>query len=85
MQRAGIIKIIGRYFAGDSPSPSGSEIAKQNFVVGIAGKIFFVIEKMQRLITEQRRSFTESSPEDDVTEDDVTAEIPIIEEPPQRG
>jgi hypothetical protein len=61
----------------------------QDAFPGMGGMVILVREEdaaeAQRLITEQRRSFTESSPEDDVTEDDVTAEIPIIEEPPQKG
>jgi hypothetical protein len=71
----------------------------QDAFPGMGGMVILVREEdaaeAQRLITEQRRSFTESSPEDDVTEDDVTeddvteddvtAEIPIIEEPPPKG
>ena len=56
----------------------------QDAFPGLGGMLIVVREEdaegARRLIAEQRRSLAESS-----ADDDVTAEIPIIEEPPPKG
>src|ERR1700689_123136 len=57
----------------------------QDAFPGLGGMIIQVREEdaeaARKLIAEQRRSLAERS----LSEDDVTAEIPIIEEPPPKG
>jgi hypothetical protein len=57
----------------------------QDTFPGLGGMIILVREEdadgARRLIAEQRQSLAERS----LAEDDVTAEIPIIEEPPPKG
>jgi hypothetical protein len=62
----------------------------QDAFPGLGGMLIRVREEdaddARRLIAEQRRSLSERSfDERSLAEDDVTAEIPIIEEPPQKG
>jgi len=62
----------------------------QDAFPGMGGVVILVREEdadeARRLIAEQRRSVSERSlDEQSLAEDDVTAEIPIIEEPPQKG
>jgi hypothetical protein len=57
----------------------------QDAFPGLGGMLIRVREEdadeARRLITEQRRSLSERS----LADDDATAEIPIIEEPPPKG
>ena len=62
----------------------------QDAFPGLGGMVIQVreedAEEARRLITEQRRSLAQRSlDERSLAEDDVTAEIPIIEEPPPKG
>jgi hypothetical protein len=62
----------------------------QDAFPGLGGMVITVREEdadeARRLIAEQRRSVSERSlDEQSSAEDDVTAEIPIIEEPPPKG
>jgi Putative prokaryotic signal transducing protein len=82
--------VKGLLDSADIDSDLASASLLQDAFPGMGGVVILVREEdadeARRLIAEQRRSLAERSlDEQSFAEDDVTAEIPIIEEPPPKG
>src|SRR5262249_30796878 len=54
LERARIIEIIRGDFTGGAPKPAGIEVAMKKSIIKVAREIFFLVEKMERLIAKER-------------------------------